>query len=598
MRFPREQFEKFCAHLTLNSKEQGRVRFTWNGAQRRFIDEACKAFDEGIHKLVVLKARQLGLTTVSLALDLFWLWRHAGMQGGLAVPNESVRDLSRNILDNYQSGLPASMKYPATLNNRSEIRFANESRLAHLIAGGRNSGALARGQGLSFVHATEMSSWADPEGVVSLEASMAETHRQRLYVFESTARGFNIFHDMWKDAELSKATRAIFIGWWAKEDYRIPETSRLWNTYGRSTLSREEKMWGKEVRKLYGVEIDRQQWAWWRWKWAESAGSRLLLAEYPFTADQAFVMTGSEFFPLQTLQRMMEQAKKQGGTSWNYRINERFEDTLVYPDDEGALTVWEEPQTGCDYVIAADPAYGESEWADCFGVEVLKCTATGAVQVAEFNTPDCTMYGFAWVLAHLAGAYSSNGHAPTVILELGGPGRGVLQELQRMPAQYASKVEGLSERARSELADIFGSIQHYLYRRPDSLSGSALLQWETTWKTKQIMMNTLRDLIERGMLKIQSAAWIEEARYVTQNGTSIQAEGRTRKDDRVVAMALAVMAWQEQLMPQLLMRGGVDSDGAMEQNAVARSIEGWLGNLRSESEERRWRAAGQMTWHD
>lgn len=598
MRFPVDQFRTFCGALQLNSKEQGRVRFTWNGAQRRFIDLVAKGLENGIHKFVVCKARQLGLTTVCLALDLFWLYRNAGMQGAMAVPNETVRDLSRNIIDNYIDGLPPSMKWPRLLNNRNEMRFANESRLAHLIAGGRNSGALARGQGLSFVHATEMSSWADPEGVISLEASMAETHKRRLYVFESTSRGFNVFHDMWKDAELSMSTEALFIGWWAKEDYRIEETSRLWNTYGRSHLSAEEKMWGKEVKKLYGVELDRQQWAWWRWKWAESGGSRLLLAEYPFTADQSFVMTGSEFFPLQTLQDMLKRTHGDEGESWNYKLSTRFENTEVYRDEDGPLTVWEEPQPDCAYVIAADPAYGESEWADCFCIEVLKCTATGAEQVAEFNTPDCTMYGFAWIMAHLAGAYSTPRHAPTVILELGGPGRGVLQELQRMPSQYAATVAGLSDRARAELADIFGSIQHYLYRRPDSLSGSSLLQWETTWKTKQIMMNTLRDLIERGMLKIHSEAWINEARYVTQNGTSIKAEGRTQKDDRVIAMALGCMAWQEQLMPQLLMGRGMDEYSGMEHNAVARSIGNWLSNLNAQTEESNWQKAGSMSWQD
>ncbi|HJR14222.1 MAG TPA: hypothetical protein VJ833_10030 [Rhodanobacteraceae bacterium] len=597
MKFPLAQFEQFCSALVLNSKEQGRVRFKWNGAQRRFIEAVVTGLENDTHNFVVLKSRQLGLTTLCLALDLFWLFRHSGLQGALAVPNESVRDLSRAILENYQNGLPDAMKWPATLNNRTEIRFRNESRLAHLIAGGRNSGALARGQGLSFVHATEMSSWADPEGVVSLQASMAENHKKRLYAWESTARGFNIFHDMWRDAENSKSTDAVFIGWWAKEDYRIPKTSRLWNTYGRTNLAREERIWAKEVKRRYGVEIDPEQWAWWRWKWAENAGSKLLLAEYPFTAEQAFVMTGSEFFPSSTLQRIVEGEDCTAGQSWNYRLSQRFEDTEVYPDPEGALTVWEEPQADADYVIAADPAYGESEWADCFCIQVLKCTLRGAEQVAEFNTPDCTMYGFAWILAHLAGSYSGKGRPSTVILELGGPGRGVLQELQRMPAQYAQKIEGLSDRARAEIADIFGSIQHYLYRRPDSLSGGALMQWETTWKTKQIMMNTLRDLLERGMLKVHSREWVEEARYVTQNGTRIAAEGRG-KDDRVIAMGLGCMAWQEQLQLQLLARGEVDTTDGMEHNAVARSIGGWLSQLRSEQDERRWQAAGSMSWQD
>lgn len=598
MRFPREQFEAFCGRLWLNSKEQGRVRFRWNGAQRRFIDEIEKGLAEDVHQFTVLKARQLGLTTICLALDLFWLFRHAGTQGALAVPNETVRDLSRNILDNYQTGLPRAMRVPVSISNRTEIRFRNESRLAHLIAGGRNSGALARGQGLSFLHATEMSSWGDPEGVVSLQASLAETHPSRLYVFESTARGFNVFHTMWQDAEQSEAIRAIFIGWWSKDEYRIPQTSRLWHTYGRGAPSQSERVLAKAVKKLYGVELDREQWAWWRWKWAESGEQRLLFAEYPFTADQAFVMTGNEFFRTLTLQKLREGAAKAPSKSYNYRISERFENTEVYEDDDGALTIFEEPRSDADYVIAADPAYGESEWADCFCIQVLKCGALGAVQVAEFDTPDCTMYGFAWILAHLAGAYSSPRHAPTVILELGGPGRGVLQELERLPIQYAASFEGTSRGQRDALLDLFGSIQQYLYRRPDSLSGSVLKQWETTWKTKQIMMNTLRDALERGMLTVNSVAWIDEARYVTQNGTSIQAEGRTRKDDRVIALGLAVMAWQEQLLPQLIGRGAVDAGAGEGQNPLNRSVQGYLQDMLNRANEANWQRSGSESWQE
>lgn len=591
MKFPRAQFETFCRHLVLNSKEQGRVPFRWNGAQVRFMDELEKGLAKEQHKAVVCKARQLGITTLTLALDLFWLFRHPGTQGALAVSTESVRDLSRNILTNYVDGLPNGMKVPVKVDNRTEIRFANTSRLAHMIAGGRNSGALARGQGLNYCHMTEMSSWADPEGVVSLDASLAETHPSRLYVAESTARGFNVFHDMWEDAERSLSTNAIFIGWWAKDDYRMPQTSRLWDTYGRAKPSRDERAWATEVKKRYGHEITAEQFAWWRWKWAESGESRLLVAEYPWTAEQAFVMTGDQFFGAQTLKKMKDAALAKTRQCWRYVIGPRFEDTKLERDDDGPLSIFEEPQADAEYVIAADPAYGESEWSDAFCAQVLRCERDRVVQVAEFNSPDCTMYGFAWILAHLAGAYSSLAKPATLIIELGGPGRGVLQELQRMPEQYADRIDSLSESAQRTLRNLFGSIRHYLYRRPDSLSGGRLLQWETTWKTKQIMMNLLRDSLERGMVEVNSPEWPEEARFVTQNGSRIQAEGQ-HKDDRVVALALGVVAWQQQVLPEILATQAEAGYGRGPGTPLDRAVHNWLDGVRSGADDALWADTG------
>lgn len=597
MKFPHDQFETFCRHLILNSKEQGRVPFKWNGAQRRFMAELEKGLEKDQHKVVCCKARQLGITTLTLALDLFWLFRHPGTQGALAVSTESVRDLSRNILVNYMDGLPRGMKVPVKIDNRTEIRFANTSRLAHMIAGGRNSGALARGQGLNYCHMTEMSSWADPEGVVSLDASLAETHPSRLYVAESTARGYNVFHDMWEDAERSQSTNAVFIGWWAKEDYTMRQSSRLWPTYGAHRPSREERAWATEVRKRYGHEMTPEQFAWWRWKWAESGESRLLVAEYPWTAEQAFVMTGDKFFSSTTMKKMADRAETVPSESWRYVIGPRFEDTRLERDPDGPLTIFEEPDTEAEYVIAADPAYGESEWADRFCAQVLRCERDRVVQVAEFNTPDCTMYGFAWILAHLAGAYSTPAHPATLIIELGGPGRGVLQELQRMPEQYADKIDGLSPSAQRALQNLFGSIRHYLYRRPDSLSGGRLLQWETTWKTKQIMMNLLRDSVERGMVEVNSPEWPAEAQYVTQSGTKIQAEG-SHKDDRIVAMALGVVAWQQQVLPDLLARHAEAGFGHGVGQPLDRAVHSWLDAIQAGNDDAVWSDTGSGVWQD
>lgn len=559
MDFPRARFDDFCSHLVINSRDRGLVPLVFNGAQNYFLDEVTSGLQSGIHDFVVLKARQLGISTINLALDLFWQFSNAGMEGGLVVDKEKTRDQFKATLEAYMGALPKRYKVPVRLHNRNQLVLANRSRVSYMIAGGRNSGALSRGEGLNFLHATECSGYSDSEGIESLNASLSETNPKRLYVYESTARGYNMWYDMWKDAKRARTTKAIFIGWWRKQEYSVNRDSTIFKVYWNNRLTADERGWARQVKKLYGYELKPEQWAWWRWKLAEKVHDEsFAFSNYPFFEDQAFVLTGSQFFEAGTLDEMYKQALLLEFTGYTYSIGTRFEDTAIEENRGGELNVWEEPVRGASYVIAADPAYGESDNADSFCIEILRCYPDKLEQVAEFNTPNCTMYGFAWIIAHLCGAYSSDDRTPVLILELGGPGRGVLQELMRMPQQYSAAIAGLSADQRAHIVNIFSSIQHFLYKRPDTFSGSRLLQWETNYKTKTIMMNTLRDYLERGMLLVRSPQFLEEARFVSQEGSKIAGAGRS-KDDRVIAMALGVMAYAEQMQPQLLTEGAVKS---------------------------------------
>ena len=589
MKFPVKQFEDFCARLTIDSRDYGLVALKLNGPQRFFVSEVSRALENDVHHFVVLKCRQAGISTIGLALDLFWQFKYPGTQGALVVDKEKTRDQFRSTLEAYINGLPPEFKLQPSSRNRNQLVFPNRSKLAYLVAGGRQSGALARGAGLNFVHATELSSWTDPEGIASLLASMAEIHPRRFYLFESTARGFNEFYDMWKDAKRARTIRPIFIGWWLKEDYSVKRDGKIFPVYWNGRLSGEEKRWSREVKKLYGHEIQPEQWAWWRWKLNEQMHDKnTALAEFPFYEDQAFVLTGEQFFDLATLQELYQTTLAAPYTGYRYAVGTKFEETRIEETQDGELEVWEEPVKGAAYIIAADPAYGESDLADHFCIQVLRAWPDKLEQVAEYNTPGMTMYGFAWIIAHLCGAYGSRERDPLLILELGGPGRGVLQELMRMPTQYGNSFSGLEPKQNEAIQNLFGSIQHFLYKRPDTFSSSRLLQWETNFRTKTLMMNTLRDMLERKMLTVRSPGFVDEARYISQIGNSIKGAGKN-KDDRVIAMALGCVAWAEQLRPQLLGEGVANAmapPGA--DSPVTRAVGHYMDRLLQRTEDDIW----------
>jgi hypothetical protein len=581
MKFNLAQFYKFCSQLKIETKEQGLKKMdVLLGTQTYVMDEINRGLAEDIHFFVILKGRQLGITTISLALDLYWHFIHNGLQGTLTTDTEENRDMFRSTLAMYMEGLPKEYRIPLLAHNRNQLQLKNRSRLFYQVAGLRAKGSLGRGKAITFLHGTETSSWGDEEGLASLLASLAETNPNRLYIFESTARGFNMFHDMYVTAKRAKTQRAIFCGWWRNQFYSVDADSQIYKVYWDGKLTPEEKEWTRDIKKLYDVEINSRQMAWWRWKLHEGIkDDALMYQEFPPTEDYAFIMTGTSFFSNARCTDMMKIAKKIGCDYYRYSMGANFLDTEVVKSTErlATLKIWEEPVDTAYYVIGADPAYGSSDWADRFCIQVFRCYADGMEQVAEFATPEMNTYQFAWVIAHLAGAYKNS----TLNLEVNGPGQAVINELRNLKRQAAV----LTGQAGHDLMNVLGSMSNYIWRRNDTLGGiSNSIGWITTSQTKERMLSYMKDYFERNMMAIYSTELIDEMKTIVRDGSSIEATGRN-KDDRVMAAALACAAFAEQVQPKLInmkvtreMSRKTD-DMTPEQVAVGRNVSDYLKRI-------------------
>ena len=547
--FNLKQFYKFCQQLKIESKEQGMITLgdTLLGSQTYVMDEVAKGLDDGIHFFIVLKGRQLGITTISLALDLYWHFLHPGMQGTLTTDTEENREQFRSTLQNYMDGLPREYKIPLLSHNRNQLVLKNRSRLFYQVAGLRAKGSLGRGKGITFLHGTETSSWGDEEGLASLLASLAETNPLRYYMFESTARGFNMFHDMWTTAKKAKTQKAIFCGWWRNQFYSADPNSNIYKVYWDGKLNSEEKEWTREIKKIYNYEINSRQIAWWRWKMYEGLKDEsLMYQEFPPTEDYAFIMTGTSLFSTARCTDAAKDAKKLTPDMYRFVFGANFEDTVLKPSTDrlATLLIWEEPKANGYYAIGADPAYGSSDWADRFCIQVYRCYADGMDQVAEFATAELNTYQFAWVICYLAGAYKNS----TLNLEVNGPGQAVINEIRNLK-RYATS---LGDQKGKDLYAVLAHMQNYIWRRNDSLGGySNAMGWVTTSSSKERMLSYMKDFFERGMMNIYSMDCLEEMKSVVREGGTIAAMGRN-KDDRVIAAALATAAFAEQVQPRLI----------------------------------------------
>ena len=579
MKFDLQHFYKFCSELKIETKEEGLKKMgNLLGTQKYVMEEIQKGLAEDIHFFVILKGRQLGITTVSLALDLYWQFTHPGWQGTLVADSEENRDMFRSTLAMYMDGLPKEYKIPLIAHNRNQMVLKNRSRIFYQIAG--NKSRLGQGKAITYLHGTETASWGNEEGLASLIASLAEKNPERLYMFESTAQGFNMFHDMYKVAKSAKTQRAIFCGWWRNEYYSVDASSNIYKVYWDGRLTPEEKEWTKDIKKLYGVEINSRQMAWWRWKLSEGIKDEsLMYQEFPPTEDYAFVMTGTSFFSHSRCTDSAKVAKKQLPDFYRYVFGQSFQDTEVLKSTErlGTLKVWEEPVDTAYYVIGADPAYGSSDWADRFCIQVYRCYANGLDQVAEFATSEMNTYQFAWVIAHLAGAYKNS----TLNLEINGPGQAVINEIRTLKRMAVS----MNNKMGSDLMDVLGNMSNYLWRRNDSLSGPSMsIGFLTTSSTKERMLAYMKDFFEREMMNVMSMDLLEEMKTIVREDGFIGAPGRA-KDDRVIASALAVVAFAEQVQPRLIAAritrevSKSQEDYTAEQLSVGRNVSDYLKKI-------------------
>lgn len=552
--FSSEKFESFCSKLTIDAKEVGRVPLRFMGSQRYAVEEICKGLKEDIHEFVILKGRQMGISTVMLALDMYWLFKNPGLQGAVVTDNDENRELFRSLLTGYIASLPAHARAPIERHNRSQIVFENRSRLMYMVAGEKKKGGLGRAKGVNMLHATECSSWGDEEGFASLMNSLAQKNPKRLYVFESTARGYNMFYQTWEVAKKSETMRAIFIGWWRNEFYSWPQDSSQFKTYWDGKPTSDERVWLGEIFGRYHVEVSPEQLSWWRWYVAEKmkGDEMMALQEMPPTEEYAFQLSGSKFFSAERVNQHYQYALKQECLYFRYNFGQNFEDTQFVEANEqtAEVTIFETPvkaQTPAEsngvYILGADPAYGSSEWADEFVGCMLRCYSDRIVQVAELATADWTEQQYAWAIAHLCGWYNEG----MLVLEMQGPGGAVFNELINLKQKAASFPKG---DPRAGAYDVVGRIRDYLWKKQDSIHANYAYQWQTNPKEKIRMMSTLRSYFERDMVEINSAGCVQQFRNIHRSGDRIGGEGRA-KDDRVIALAIGTVAWNDSIMLEM-----------------------------------------------
>jgi hypothetical protein len=545
----RDSFFAFCLHLRIDAKEEGGIiPLRPTPTQVYLVDSILEGLKRGVHHFVVLKCRQAMATTIGLAFDLYWAFRHEGVVGNIIADDETRRLFFRDVVRKYVEALPDDPEWrqPVSASNNRVMSFANRSSLVFLNANMRNKGTLGRGMGTSLVHGTECGFWKDESGLESLLASLAQKNPNRFYLFESTACGMNLFRDMCETATRAVSQKFIFIGWWIHNYYVVSRNSEEYKTYWDGSLNQEETGWANAVKTRYGVDVPPERIAWWRYMLHETFRDNLegLYQEFPPLPELAFQFSGSPFIGKDRLRaRYLEAVNDQHRARYfKFRWADEFDKTeLEECDGRGGfydLVVWDRPRdtVGVRYVLGCDPAHGTTANSDRCVIQVLRAYADRLEQVAELSLRNVPCYKCAWALLILVCGYPG-----ITCVEVQGGGAAIIDEVRRFQGGIAA---GYNPALLRHFPPIHG-MQHYLYRRPDSLSrgNGTLMHWSTGHNNRERMLSTLRDYVERHLLICRSLAFISELSTMARTPDGDVQPMGTKCNDRVMAMALAHMAY-------------------------------------------------------
>jgi hypothetical protein len=541
--------------VELDTKEFGRSRIDPWPSQRIIVDAVAKGLNEDIHEFVVLKCRQVAVTSVCSVIELFWSLANPGVQGAIIADRTDNLERLRRIFASLLETLPPEWRtaeHKLIQNNRNGMAFANRS-VIDLMAAASNPD-LGASRALNMMHATECSQWKSLAGVESLKASLARENPHRLYIWESIANGFNWYYNFCQQAKLDRHMKFIFIGFWAQPTYAIAKSDPDYKIYWDGHLTTEEINRARYVKENYSWIIKPEQIAWWR-RESEFRAEEYMLRHYPWHERECFIASGSGFFPAQRTLEIAEQLTPSPPyRGYKYFFDEDFLKSKIEQVDNpetAMLKVWEPPEPKGIYCIGVDPSGGGGGDSDDHAIQVLRCYSDRVVQVAEFQSNKPLTYQLAWVLAHLAGAYQDH----LANLEVTGVGAAVLPEVRNL-RQLAERgiLQGVP--GTQNILNMIGAVRWFLYKRPDTLGGAGnVIAWKANSDNKSQVYSEIRDSLMLRRLELRSPRLVAQMQSIVEDDGWIGAGPDTgENDDLVSALVLAHHAWVEWRRPMLVAR--------------------------------------------
>lgn len=351
-------FEFYSAYaLKIEDKDTGEITpFLLRKAQRRLLWVLEYMRLSGVPiRVVLVKARQWGGSTL-VQMYMFWIQQRLKKNWHISVCAQDD-NAAKNIRNMFER---AAREYPEELGTVTMGTYAKSSKnlLCKERGGIIGVGSVQnpdqfRSYSNKMIHMSEPGVWQDTPKrtgkkiASSLKNAIANVPYS-LIVEESTARGVgNFFHDEWLAAEKgiygtkegNSRYYPVFVPWFEIEMYEvnIPNV----NEFAVSLNEYEKFLWslGATLENIY----------WYRtYKEGENKTDIEMFEEYPSTANEAFVSSGSRVYPHNLVLKARKTVKEPirlCNVEAQAKTGEHALDKLKLVDDiRGNLKVWLEPQ--------------------------------------------------------------------------------------------------------------------------------------------------------------------------------------------------------------------------------------------------------------
>lgn len=316
-----------------------------NYAQVDIVGQVTSALNEQRRcRIVVLKARQIGVSTIIEAL-MFSLAMMLHRMSGLVISHEA--DSATHLLqmtNHYWETWRFRDLYTIRHNSIRHMTWEDNGSSIR-IATAKNVGA-GRSRTIQFLHGSEVAFWDNATALMTGLAQSIPMTSPSIIALESTANGIGgYFYEQWNAAVDGETEYVpLFYPW-----HQHPEYTAAHVEVGEFLGGLDD-----EERVLRAIGIDDSRLAWRRWALRNLCGGDILKfhQEYPTTPEEAFVVTGSNIFPDAELTACYEPADGVTG----YLVEEggrvRFQPSL-----DGPLTIYRWPGRDLDrhkYMIAGD----------------------------------------------------------------------------------------------------------------------------------------------------------------------------------------------------------------------------------------------------
>lgn len=506
-------------YIKIRNKEGKIVDFKLNRPQQKLYDiiKEQKQARRPV-RVIILKARQMGFSTLTESIlfkeTVTKFNRRTGIITHLSTATTNLFNMSKLMLD----CLPESMKPSVKRSNAQELIFDNDngtglkSKIKCMTAG---TSGVGRSDTFDNLHLSELAFWegdvtATLTGLFQAVPNLPGT----MIIIESTANGFEKFHELWNQAVNGESDFIpLFVAWHEMPEYSMP--------YSGFKLTKEEE----QLKETYNLTNEQLEWR--RWCIRNNCQNDIdqFKQEYPSNPEEAFISTGSCIFDKEAvIERLRHVPKpiKQGYFVYNEE-NARhniMSDIKWVNDKKGCIKLFKLPNMPAftKYCIGGDTAgdtQGDEFSSDVIDAKSLEQVATLTMQTDEdlyAKQMYCLGMYYGWALMAIETNYST--FPQKKLEELGYPNFYVREVVDRFDKSVTKQ---------------FG--------------------FNTNKKTKPLMLANLVELVREHTYIFNDEKTLRQMLTFVKKDGGVQEAEEGYNDDKVVSVAIAHQATGQVIFP-------------------------------------------------